>query len=879
MSEKPKSQDASSDVKPASEVESYLFPSLAGSFAAGSDYTLTSNQNGEGSSPYGLNPSSRLYQSHYDDPWTKEELQTKGEPLYASFGGRVGIRMFSRGIVGITAGTIADLVMRDYDPVFMRKAQQMVKEGNVETYESIPLMHKGVDYIVRGIDATLKPLIQEGIARPLGYLKGKEGEELENFVFNSTRFKTKINSSSNSLAEAREVMQDYYATKHGGERKYDEGSYREWLKTLPEEKLKKLDVRQLNGRDLGHEIVDVTFGFAAMSVGDALGRNLVGVFDPNVKKDWLNKDGSIDIPKLGKSSLDAAIDIMTYRQGEDWAVALPYVYTMRALRAGQSKAHENVKFTLDNNNGSVFVADAKTGDISGDTLKSSALNFQSRFMFYNFYTSMFRDAYQNVLHKIHDVDADKSQDILSQKKHESVLGEVGSDIREAIDYTAVSFIKSMTWMAPVVPFFWAPRIALSRSNARAIYNNLPLENGQTGMGVVTSSPATPIISTGPNWESEEQVFGRNGHTPVSKYEREFYATPSMVVTRGAPATYISDVAEGIKPFNQTKQGWYALPYSNYLSDTDKAYTERMQAYAGSKRLHGSEFTVNFDSLAARKNDDYINFIINPIAKIGRFVTNGIDKGLIQGVLGLTPERVAESGDMTKYFFKDTSDLSRRLVSHSLSYTGYFIAKYEAETHINNAATDASLYLAMDGIWNADLNKIKTGFTDYAHVITKHPISEQTYEKMYEGKGLVNSKQREEDLKHNFEQGVTLPTTAHTVQRHKDIGHKPAISISKRIGYDSNSLADLNIANSTIATRDAERTPLMPKEHSFVQTLLESRNNNDIEQGKSNASEAGEGSHAQKLNERVKGTQSWKDMQLQRAAQDLAQNNGNGATIH
>jgi len=896
VSEKPKSQSPDATTVPTNEVESFLFPSLEGTFAAEKDHSLNPRQwTADNVGQYGLNASARLYQSHYDDPWSKEELKDKGEPLYASFGGRVAIRTFSRGVMGVAGMMAGDLIMRDYDPQFLRKAREMAKEGNTAAWENAGWAHKGVDYLVRGIDATIKPLIQEGIARPIASLRGMEAEQAEDFVRSSTRFRTKVNCSANALAEAREVMQDYYKTPTGEKRVYHEDTYRDWLKNLPAEKKDKLDIRKLNGRDLGHEIVDVSLGFSLMSTMDALGRNIVGVLDPNVKKDWKNEDGSIDAKKLGESVLKSGIDIATYRQAEDWAAALPYVYTMRALRNNYSKTKENSKFTIDNNTGSTFVVNGKTGEIAGDTLKDSALNFQSRFMFYNFYTSMYRDSYQHVAHKIHDMESKEQSAAESFKFKMPTAEDVLSTAREAVDYTAVSFVKSMTWMAPAVPFFWAPRMAMSRTNSRAIYNDLPLENGEMGSGVVTTTPATPIIVTGANGESSTQAYGKDGTAALPKHEREFYATPDMVSTRGAPSKYIADVADGVKNLGKDA-GWYAQPYSNYLSDPSKAYTQRLPAYAGQKELVGSELTTNFDALYSRKSDSYMNFIINPIAKVGRDLTNLLDKGVMQPLVSVLPK---ESPIVSNYL-ANTRDISQRLVGNSLSYTGYVIAKYETETHINNAASDASLHLAMDGVWTGSLSKIKTGLTDYVNVITKHPISEQTYEKMYEGRGLVNAKQHEKDLAHNAAHGVDLPTTAQTAQRHREIGHKPTIELHRSIP-SVQSQADDAIAR---AQQSSAATVLDAKNitHAGVVQAKDMVSDKSVQHSKKIADElirrskesasmdthhAAEGNklYTDRLaqergdNTRKSSQQSWKDAQLQRAAQDMGQQVPSGATIH
>ena len=870
MTEKQIAQTVLATEEPAKEQDAYLFPTFDSSSVGNTDYPMNKSLfTGTNVDRFGMNESARIFDDPNENPWSAEERLHKGEPLSSSFMGRFGIRTISRGIVGVSAMTWGGLVMRDYDPHFMRKARELAELGSPEALENARFIHKSVDYIVRGIDATIKPFIQEVIARPWGKIKGLEGEKLDAFVGNSTRFRTKVNYSEQMLAASKDVMQEYN-DKYG---EYKPDTYREWLSELAKdspEKLAKLNVKTLNGRDLGHEMVSVTFDFASMSAADALARNIITAADPNVNLSWVDKDGHVDLKKLTSSAFDTAKTIVLYNQGEDWAVALPYVYTMRALRNSPSLARENMKHTIDNDVGAALVVDAKNGDIKGNTLGASALNFQIRFMAYNFYTSMYRDFYHSVGHALDD--KKEVGDTLNPSKWEvPTLEDAASAVRHSIDYMAVSLIKSAAWMAPAVPFFWAPRMAMSRMNGRAIYDNGGLD-GQ-GMGVVTSTPATPVMPM-------------DGH---------FYATPSMVVTKGAPARYLTD--KGLVDYAGEGKEWFAVPYREQLVNPKTAYTEMKQAYAGDKLLSGSELMTNFDPLHSRKGDSYLSFLLNPVARLGRSATTFVNEHV-------TSQFAKPAGQ--SYYFRDPRDVAQRFAGNCGAYLFYVTAKSEGESHINNAATDASLHLAVDGMWELNGDKITTGMADFFKVIIKHPISEQTYERMYQGTGF-NAKQHENDLAYNARHGVTLPTHAQTVARHKEIGYKPTVNLynapnpvktpvtgEKNIAADAVMIPENTVTQPQHLEQDlasvkhiADAAIDKAKKAPTEQMVLHSKRIADelIQRTKSAVVNdmafpvEGNKLHAERVGSSSKGAQSWKEAQLRRAAQDMAQSDLSGATIH
>lgn len=215
-----------------------------------------------------------------------------------------------------------------------------------------------------------------------------------------------------------------------------------------------------SGRTLGHDAVMVTFDFAAMSVGDALGRDIASLADPAAYHAWKREDGSIDPSQAVKTLATNAFRYLTYNQGEDWAVALPYVYYLRWQRGVINKFSPGFAYDSDRGlNGGSFKVDHH-GRVVGNYQMEGLLDLQGRFTAYNIGTLMFREAYTSV--------ADK---YLNWQKDGFALPTLHADdltpaalAKKAVDHVkdtgawaARDAIKGTLYMTPSVPFFWLTR--------------------------------------------------------------------------------------------------------------------------------------------------------------------------------------------------------------------------------------------------------------------------------------------------------------------------------------------------------------------------------------------------------------------------------------
>lgn len=206
---------------------------------------------------------------------------------------------------------------------------------------------------------------------------------------------------------------------------------------------------QMRGRSLGDETVNITFDFFSASVGDAWGRDLAAIIDPNAKKSWIDDKGHVSVSKAFDSAAKAATHYVTYNGGEDWAVAIPYAYFMKGQRHLLAKANPGFQYDFDQglNGGSFKLHDNK---IVGNYNKTGMLDIQTRFTMYNIGTLMYREVYAYVGNLLNGKPAqlygspDQSEDA-----HMNLADRAGNLLK----WGARSAVKGAIIMTPSVPFF------------------------------------------------------------------------------------------------------------------------------------------------------------------------------------------------------------------------------------------------------------------------------------------------------------------------------------------------------------------------------------------------------------------------------------------
>lgn len=289
-----------------------------------------------------------------------------------------------------------------------------------------------------------------------------------------------------------------------------------------------------HGRTLGHEVIGMTWDFATMSVGDALGRDIVGVFDPNNETTWI-KDNHISYSNLINTVGKKAWNYLTYNAGEDWAVSIPYVFYNRWQRNTINKFSPGFGYDSDRRlNGGSFKVD-KEGKVYGTFSKEGALDLQGKFTAYNIGTLMYREVYNEIGGHLKKWAKDDYRMPEMPGLGEAVA-KAPDVISHGMKWAVRDVIKGALYMTPAVPAFWFFRTP--QTKYRGAFIN-PEEGviaykwgkGEYDCGVVKAN------------EIRRTSNKENGHftteTPLffSKFENNDWIHGPRVVKRSGPKGY------------------------------------------------------------------------------------------------------------------------------------------------------------------------------------------------------------------------------------------------------------------------------------------------------------------------------------------------------
>ena len=359
---------------------------------------------------------------------------TEDRPAWSdSTQGRAAIRLISRGIVGAAAFTLGGIVVRKHMEGY---------ESFIPLSELKPLKNgKPLQYAARFFDATAGKAIEN-----ITYL-ATPGTHLERATaaWNSTNFRSKIYKQ----AAGAPTTQLYRGTQ-----------------------------QYLNGRGLGEEIATITFDFFSASLGDAATRNIIQAIDPNVQQPWwvdengrptTRDKGKFNAGKWLESVGRASWRVLSKNGGEDWAAALPYVYQMKWQRQTLAKRFGGFKLSADHswNGGLATVAtrdmpevNLRAGQIVDGYQKPGLLDLQFRFMGYNWYTLMYREAYDTVASKFQKWQENGFK--LEAPKIDNPVAALANSVGFGARYATKSFLKSGLYMTPAVIPFWLFRTPQSK---------------------------------------------------------------------------------------------------------------------------------------------------------------------------------------------------------------------------------------------------------------------------------------------------------------------------------------------------------------------------------------------------------------------------------
>ncbi len=616
---------------------------------------------------------------------------TFGKPAWSdSMGGRAAIRLVSRGIFGAAFFAIGGRISR-----------AQLQNYNPETFEfktAAPL-----EVIAKGFDTVFgKPIA--GAARGVAKLGGLGEAEANKWAWNAVNFRTK----------------SYYPSTPGVLNAHGGAS---------------------NGRSLGAEIVSVSFDFAMMSVGDAMIRNFVQMIDPNIPKTWwLNDKGEVagehdkrhfSLSKWTQSTGLAAWRIFSKNQGEDWAVALPYVYQMRLQRHLISKAlgGGGAKIAFDGGwNGAAYKINNE-GKIIGDYQLAGAMDLHARFVGYNVFTLMFRESHATMAHAFKHWKDGGYKLQFHMPEHFDPLDRA----RKASRYLVKSFIKANMYMNPAVIPFWLMRSPQTKWRGGLI--NVEAERGVSALASKTS------------FSDRVAAAGENGAHMIMEHN-------------GSPILNFNTAAGRILP-HEPNHG--TVPEHMYLGDKKvENPLANMQGPNDTKIYEGYKkgFSKSFSKT------------LNPLGRFSYWLggkatelAHSLPDGAVKNFIGINEGTLKGQKPVSSAVGRET--FMRNMVDASLAYTPYFYAKAEFGLRVDDRPSDGTLghmdkaiYKFMDNAAKLNLHGMKTSLKEMWHLgstVNHDPISRE---------GGLN--EAEKKLR---AQAVQKPSTS--ISAKGSVHHKPA----------------------------------------------------------------------------------------------------------
>lgn len=440
-----------------------------------------------------------------------------------------------------------------------------------------------------------------------------------------------------------------------------------------------------NGRTLGAELVGVTFDFAMASIGNGIGDEMaLGIFNPKARAKWL-KDGKFEFPHAVKTLCQRAWHILSYRAGEDVAVALPYVYYLRAQRNLLNKIDPNFGFDSDRatNGGSIKVDDF--GQAAGkDYQATGMIDLWGRFTAYNVMTLMYREIYRKVADgwkewKANGFGLPDKEDLAPSKLFRQGV----QAVKDISVWAARSTVKALIVMIPSVPFFFATRSPQSKFMGMAIHP----KKGPVGF-----------------WKE-----GKDGHPGEWNFNfanqsyRNFQGGPGGKDQRlfdpSSPTYFVSDVTVGPSVANPRVPG-NASPFKTVSPNRYDAYAQGQGWWQNTTDAIGGTIFDAGSYLQEAGGGALPN-------AINRFGQTSVGKAM-----GLNDPGAGR-------------DIVRKSVHAAASYTPYFMMKTDIMGNLmDNQQMNVSIDRAIKGVTHGNWNEFKAGVGDTWRTITRKPLMDE-----------------------------------------------------------------------------------------------------------------------------------------------------------
>lgn len=431
--------------------------------------------------------------------------------------------------------------------------------------------------------------------------------------------------------------------------------------------------RYLNGRGLGEEVVSITFDFFMASIGDAATRNIIQAFDPNVKQNWWIDDqghastkdkGHFDAKNWSKSLGRATWRVLSKNAAEDWAAALPYVYQMKWQRQALAKVWHGFKLSADHGwNGGVAQVEtsgAKAGQVVGGYQMPGVLDLQTRFMGYNWYTLMYREAYDAIGRNIHEW---RRTGHIKMPEFDNPVQAVTDTLGFGARYITKSLIKSAMYMAPAVPFFWITRTPQSKWRGGFVDKALATEKDANVAenAFLTLHPHGPAAGKGPSGS----IFTENFLGDL--YPRAHLIHDTRDLQNGGKIYYGSGRTLEKVTHGSGAKSVFDMKHPYEFKGVHRTPFERVLNVFGAASYHtGTGFTKVIDKVAP-KGDMFSRALFKEKNAAGKLVPMQGEKLLLE-----------------------REKMARMFVDASFSYTPYMWAKAETGLRVDDRRSSEQL---------------------------------------------------------------------------------------------------------------------------------------------------------------------------------------------
>ncbi len=585
--------------------------------------------------------------SSYNPELSQKALDNGHKQWKDTLKGRLAIRTFSRGIMGAVffaaGGLLANKWLKEYDPTKSLTEHADFKNGG----NPLAVIAKCVD---KFIGTPLEMTVSKGAGL---FMEKNAAEQIAGrFVrFRPTRY--------DGYAHTDVYGQPFNPSKSVG-KPYGH-----------------------RGRSLGQEAVGITFDFFCASVGDAWGRDLAGLIDPNARHVWKDDKGNINVPKAILTALDSARRYVMYNGGEDWAVALPYAYYMKAQRSIINHFVPGFIYDFDRGlNGASYKA-GKHGKVVGTYAFAGMADFQGRFTAYNAGTVMFRELYTYLDNKLHG----RPARLYGSPEDTMPRGVMGT-LADLGKWFVRDVVKAVIYMTPAVPFFSITRVTQNRH--RGVFIN----KDKGAISYHDSHQGKSHVLYAHEYEDTMNKLNRLAGAPSSEKERMHKVL--------AKELYLGD----------------------YKQNYNSPVRERFVRTTGKTPINNPSLQPGFELNSMGRN--LPEEFMDGVGCANRYAAESLD-----GVAHMVDNRLGHWGGnwlKDKFGIKESfTEFTRPFINAAISYTPYMMVKAETARLWDTGKMDKAVEDAIEGAARLNWGAFTSGLGEVRDAFLHRPFADPAHE--------------------------------------------------------------------------------------------------------------------------------------------------------